>query len=265
MRRFATAIAPLLARAWASGIVATLLVMGTTGRAQAQTEYGGTVVNSGLPGSPATLIITVSSDDGRHLEGYLAIGQPLGGSGPFQGHRSRDSVYLATISSTGDTILWRAVVHGTSLTGTYRITGGQFSGQSGMWTAQRGEAPQVPATQSVAVEVVDQSQGMVGERLLYFVREGFRRSAAFRLTEAAEPRLQVIIATMPKFEDNPNTSTMYSVVWNVVLGNESSGWTPLYLDNTLGYAGSDVVTTSAETIVARTDNLLTQVRGRLAR
>jgi len=235
--------------------------------AAAQTQYSGTVVNSGVAGSPASLTITVSADDGRQLSGYLLVGEPLGGSGPFRGHWSRDSLYLVTTATTGDTIFWQAIVRGPSLTGTYRVTGGQYAGQFGMWSAQLGGSPQLakPVEDVLAVEVVDQSQGTVGERLLYFVRESFRRSAAFRVTEAQEPRLQIIISTMPRLEESPNTSTMYSVIWNLVIGSQADGWTTLYLDNTLGYAGSDVVNSSAETIVARTDNLLTQVRSRLAR
>jgi hypothetical protein len=230
-----------------------------------QTVYTGSVVNSLLPNSPATLTITIYSDNGQRLAGQLLIGTPLGGSGPFTGSRSGDSLYVVTHSASGDTIVWISPSSGAILVGNYWITGGPYKGQSGRWSAQSAIASPSLARQEpqVAVEIVDQSSGIVGERLLYYVRETFRRSAAFRLTDVAEPRMQVIVSTMPRFEDQPNTSTMYSVVWTLVIGDATSGWTFLYLDNTIGYAGSDVVSSSAETIVARTDRLVASVRQRV--
>src|SRR5207245_591939 len=73
---------------------------------QAQGEYAGTVVNSALPASPASLTIWVHTDDGHHVTGYVEIGAPLGGSGAFRGRRSGDTLYLVTTSGTGDTS-WR--------------------------------------------------------------------------------------------------------------------------------------------------------------
>ena len=134
-----------------------------------------------------------------------------------------------------------------------------------MWTVEPRGPSAAPQQSPVAVEVVDGSEGMVGERLVYFVRESFRRSTAFRLTDTSEPRMQVIVSTMPRLKDSPNTSAMYCVIWNLVVGSEASGWTTFYMDNTLGYAGSDVVERSAENVVARTDKLLSQVRRLMAR
>src|SRR5690349_16381000 len=83
-----------------------LLLGSSPNAAQAQGEYTGTVVNSALPSSPASLTILIRTDDGRRLTGYVSIGAPLGGSGAFQGRRSGDTLYLLTTSNTGDTILW---------------------------------------------------------------------------------------------------------------------------------------------------------------
>src|SRR5437870_9775993 len=141
---------------------------------QAQVEYTGTVVNSALPASPASLIITVHTDDGHRLTGYVAISAPLGGSGAFRGHRSGDTLYLLTTSGTGDTILWVAPKANGSLTGTYRVVGGPYRSQSGMWAAEPRALSAAPQQSQVAVEVVAGSEGMVGERLVYFVRESFR-------------------------------------------------------------------------------------------
>jgi hypothetical protein len=237
-------------------------------RALAQGVYTGSVANSQYPNSPASLRITLNSDDGRRVAGLLQIGPPLGGSGPFTGYRSGDSLFIITASANGDTIVWVSSSGGAEIGGGYWVTGGRSRGQKGVWSAQvasRVVSPpnrvfSPPQENQIAVEIQQQTDDMVGERLVYFVRETFRKSTAFRVTDLPESRVQVIISTMPRFPDDPSSSTIYSVVWNLVIPNGSSDWTTLYLSSTLGYAGRDVVTSSAETIVARTDNLMTDVR-----
>lgn len=109
------------------------------------------------------------------------------------------------------------------------------------------------------IEVKDRSDGIVGQRLAYFVREEIRKSLAFELVAAYGNRLQIIICTIPKDENHPNDAAIYSIIWNFVKSNsDNTGEICIYLDNTLGYCGSDVVLDSAQFIVARTDKI-TQV------
>lgn len=245
------------------GVGLLALYVAAASAALAQTaDYRGTVVNSQFQGSPAQLTVSFTSTN-QPFAGYITIGPPLGGSGSFTGWKSRDTLYLRSISVSGDTILWISPVIGTYLAGPYRIIGGQYRQQVGMWSAQFDSTlgdRSAPSTDAVAVEVVDQSEGSVGQRLVYLLREEFRRSSAFRLTEAPETRIQLIVSAMPRFTDTPNTATIYAIVWNLVLSNDQGGWNTFYYENTLGYAGSDVLQQSAQTIAARTDRLIADLR-----
>ena len=111
----------------------------------------------------------------------------------------------------------------------------------------------------IPVEVIDGSEGLVGARLVDQVRASFRLSSSFRLTSSGEERLQVYVTTMPRFADDPNQSTMYTVVWvmHLWVNNE---WVSVYLNHTLGYAGSNVVASSANSIVDKTDKLMDVIR-----
>jgi hypothetical protein len=110
----------------------------------------------------------------------------------------------------------------------------------------------------VSVEIAAQSDpdDSVGQRLVFQVREAVRRSAAFTLTIGDEPRIRLVIRTMNRLPEQPNISSIDSVVW-VGRGKDTL---PVYLDSTVGFAGSAVLQSSAETILARTDNLVFDLR-----
>jgi hypothetical protein len=110
----------------------------------------------------------------------------------------------------------------------------------------------------VAIEVVDDSEDMVGQRLVFKVKEKFASSSIFRLTYKDEPRVQVIILTMDRFKGDrfqENISTMYAVIW--VFKFEVG--LPIYLNGTMGFAGSQVLDESAESIVAKTEKLISTI------
>jgi hypothetical protein len=110
----------------------------------------------------------------------------------------------------------------------------------------------------VAIEVVDDSEDMVGQRLVFKVKEKFASSSIFRLTYKDEPRVQVIILTMDRFKGDrfqENISTMYAVIW--VFKFEVG--LPIYLNSTMGFAGSQVLDESAESIVAKTEKLISTI------
>lgn len=122
-------------------------------------------------------------------------------------------------------------------------------------------AANAQATQRIAIEIIDQSDGSVGGRLVYFVKEGFRRSVEYRLTDDRnEMRWQIIISTMPRFSDTPNSATMYAVVWTFVYREGGGPWHYEYYNNTIGYAGTDVVQSAAEGIVSSTDRMISSLR-----
>lgn len=225
--------------------------------AQAVRIYSGSVTNDGFKSFPATLSIRLVEAGGDRLTGYLGIGAPLGGSGQFAGRRIGDSLYIVTSSATGDTIAWSSTSAGQFIGGTYRILGGPFRAQTGTWSARMYVGFATADNPSrVPVEVVDASEGNVGRSLIFLIREEFRRSAAFRLTENREPRFRVIVGAMPRSSDTPDASTIYSVVWTFESGSEPLGWRNLYLDQTYGYSGVDVLSRSATSIIARTDQIV---------
>ncbi|MFN3135195.1 MAG: hypothetical protein ACK44H_06435 [Candidatus Kryptonium sp.] len=119
---------------------------------------------------------------------------------------------------------------------------------------------QTEALSQIPVEVVDYSEDMVGQMLVYRVKEKFRESNIFYLPLVSKGfRFRVQISTMDRFKgDNfrSNVSTIYSVVW--LLYDDEKLVFPIYLDHTLGYSGRDVVGVTAEEIVARTDKIVTQ-------
>ena len=106
------------------------------------------------------------------------------------------------------------------------------------------------------VEVVEKSSDTVGRRLVYHVKESIRNSSAMQLTAMNVPRVRIRINTMPKYDDNPNIATMYSVIW---LFDAPELSLPYYISSTLGYCGTDVVVESAEDVVANTDALLSSI------
>lgn len=80
--------------------------------------------------------------------GYLSIQPPLGGSGTAVLFGWADSVLIASVSVTADTIEWTGAVVGDRAVGTYRVTGGQASGQLGEWHLK---TPSEPSLQSLGV------------------------------------------------------------------------------------------------------------------
>ena len=110
---------------------------------RSQSGYSGTVTNSLLPSSPASLRLAFdlagrqdSEIRGRQLAGYVLIGTPLEGSAPAVAviGPAADLV-IVSAAENGDTILWFSNDLGPTIGGSYRIEGGSAVGQSGVWQA----------------------------------------------------------------------------------------------------------------------------------
>jgi hypothetical protein len=111
----------------------------------------------------------------------------------------------------------------------------------------------------VAVQIVDESEDDVGSRLIFRIKEEFRASSAFRLTDVDEARLKVIVSTMDRFKGDlqrQSIATVYSIIWLV----EDEKTAATYLDNTIGFSGESTIASAAQTIIARTDRLVTILR-----
>lgn len=106
------------------------------------------------------------------------------------------------------------------------------------------------------VSVESYADDMVGRSLVYEIKEEFRNSSGFNLSSSEEGTIRVIVSTMPRYKDDPSISTIYSVKWTLSV---DGGGLPYYLDGTLGYCGRDVVESSARSIVASTDELVSDL------
>ena len=105
--------------------------------------YEGTVTNDGFPDWPATLHIGFEGwTPSPH--GYLLIGSPLGGSGPVSLGWIQDQLGLLTHGENGDTIFWLGRLAGDEITGTYRVIGGKWTGQTGEWAVKRRSGVPLP-------------------------------------------------------------------------------------------------------------------------
>src|SRR5579885_2054757 len=117
-----------------SVLCGAILTSALAGRATSQVAdyYRGTVINSELSGNPAVLEFVVLSRTDSATTGYLKVGKPLSGSG-FSAAvpRDLDSLYLITITTAGDTIVWASPTRNGIICGQYWIKGAQFGGQGG--------------------------------------------------------------------------------------------------------------------------------------
>ncbi|MCC7429831.1 hypothetical protein IT568_03190 [bacterium] len=117
-------------------------------------------------------------------------------------------------------------------------------------------AGSVFAQEPFPIEVDDaKAEDLVGRRLAYLIKEEIRKSQSMRLTVLDEPRITLILTTLPKEKEDPSVATIYSAVKNL----SSSGSPPTYLGCQLGYCGSSVVEEAAQLIVAGLDELLTDL------
>ncbi len=103
----------------------------------------GLVTNYGYgtaPASPISARITIQLDSSYRPNGFVAIDEPLGGSGVAEIASWADSILLMSISVTGDTIVWFGANSGGRYAGSYFIIGGQYARQGGRWWVAKNDA-----------------------------------------------------------------------------------------------------------------------------
>ena len=109
-------------------------------------------------------------------------------------------------------------------------------------------------TNQIAIIVSATSDDIVGQRLVYKVKEELRRSTGLRLAEANENSgLYLRLVTLDSDTNAPGVSTTYSAVW--VLESPDFIW-PYFLHATAGYCGTSRVDETAQSLVAITDEVL---------
>lgn len=104
------------------------------------------------------------------------------------------------------------------------------------------------ANATMPVEIVQTTADSVGQRLVYYVKEGLRASNSMTLAfDAKTSRMQVEIVTIDQNPANPGYSTAYSFV---ILWENPNQPFPFYLNQYVGYCGADRVRACADDLVA---------------
>ncbi|MBB5409654.1 hypothetical protein HDG34_003596 [Paraburkholderia sp. HC6.4b] len=110
----------------------------------------------------------------------------------------------------------------------------------------------------VTVYVEDGAEDTQGHRLVYAVKEQVRRSAGMQLAEVEkDSTFQLHLSSIDP--DNTNIRAAYSVVFTLV-NMSAPGSFPLYLDSTNGICGAQVIDQCADSIVARLDRTVSNLR-----
>lgn len=104
------------------------------------------------------------------------------------------------------------------------------------------------ANAAMPVEIIQTTGDTVGQRLVYYVKEGIRASNSMTLAfDEKTPRMQVEIVTIDQNPANPGYSTAYSFV---VLWENPNQPFPFYLNQYVGYCGANRVRACADDLVA---------------
>ncbi|UZJ42623.1 hypothetical protein OO006_06660 [Prosthecochloris sp. SCSIO W1101] len=106
------------------------------------------------------------------------------------------------------------------------------------------------------VSVDATADDMVGRRLVYKVKEELRRSASMRLVDSDEAGMRLFLVTLPRFPDDPSLSTVFSAVWTL----EHDFIYPVYITSVVGYCGGNIVESQAESLVAQTDKVISDLK-----
>lgn len=148
--------------------------------AQSADLYRGTVVNSEVPDSPASLELSIFSRTDTATTAWLGIGAPLVGSG-FAAivPRGLDSLYLVSISSAQDTIIWASATRTGTIGGRYWIDGGPNDGQEGTWRLEPQPHLSVATLTMIALFIA------IGGTLLVYVASTFAMDRWWKRRDAS--------------------------------------------------------------------------------
>lgn len=103
-------------------------------------------------------------------------------------------------------------------------------------------------TVKTPVEVISTSNDLVGQRLVYKIKENIRASSGMELTFNTDiPRFQIIIVTI---DSNPNMQGNETVYSAVFLWNGPKLAFPFYLNSDVGFSGSNRIDEAAQGITA---------------
>jgi hypothetical protein len=108
---------------------------------------------------------------------------------------------------------------------------------------------------SVKVIIDPNSNDMVGQRLIYLINEGIRKSESMRLVYDDNYQLALRITTTDPFPETPNVATIYSIAWTTY----NSGSFDYFYAHTVGKGGMNHVDQLADNVVAKTDQIVSEL------
>jgi hypothetical protein len=100
------------------------------------------------------------------------------------------------------------------------------------------------------ISVVHGNLDALGTRLVFHLKDAVNTSSLFRLTDADEKKIQLLVTTKEEFPSRPTIGSIYSVIWIFSAGSDVLTH---YLDNEVGVVTPETVNEVAEALAARTD------------
>ncbi len=115
--------------------------------------------------------------------------------------------------------------------------------------------PDKPATlpdRNVALSVVHNGEDSIGAKLASELKNAFNVSSLFKLTENDEPKLRLLLKTVPEFPSRPAVGSAYSLVW---VFSKSSDSLEYLLVHETGVVSLEDIPGLVAHILERTDGL----------
>jgi hypothetical protein len=104
----------------------------------------------------------------------------------------------------------------------------------------------------MVVSVKSSPRGILGEVLVYEVKEHLRHSQSLILVNPVEKSMNINIQTLPLRENDPDSPIAYSVIYTYKIEGDIL---PYFIDGYTGACGKNQTEMAARSIVARTEQL----------
>ncbi len=105
------------------------------------------------------------------------------------------------------------------------------------------------------VSIVYSGQDSIGMRLVLEMKEYLMKSKIFRLSTKDEKKIKIFLNTKDEFPARPGLGSVYSVVWCY---SPSEDVLSTYLDSCVGVINFNQIKSTAEVIISKTDEVISQ-------
>lgn len=107
----------------------------------------------------------------------------------------------------------------------------------------------------VKIKYQSDPNDIIGDRLVYNVKEYFRKSQRFQLVDYNTDVVIIIMTGPPPFGER-SIQTIYAVIWTMYWDCDF----PIYINSFVAISGTDRIYEAAEGIVADTDKIITNAK-----